>query len=315
MHDTPAWLPQLQRLHLHRVLSFVAMADAQSFRAAATRLHVSQSALSVQVRELERELGTPLLHRTTRAVQLTEEGRKLHAAMKRLGPDLAQVVADLRGEASLQRGILTVAVLPSLVGPLLAPAMRAFALRYPGVELRLKDVDSQRAMQLVRQGEADMGVLSLSETAQDLAFEPLMRDELVVLLPAQGHALGRRARVRLADLAAQPLLLNPRGVELRELLDALCRREGIALRAAQELVGAHALIALVGTGFGATVLPRLALHGCDLSRCRVLPLQPQASREIGVVTVRGRAESPARAAFRGVLKAQAGHQGLGEAAH
>lgn len=306
MNPSPTWLAQLQRLHLNRVLSFVAVADAQSFRAAAARLHVSQSALSVQVRELERELGTPLLHRTTRSVALTPEGQRLHAVMQRVGPDLAQVMAELRGEAALQRGVVTVAVLPSLAAPLLARAMRSFALRYPGISIRPKDVDSQRATQMVRQGEVDMGLLSLSEAAHDLCFEPLLRDELVALVPAQGHALSARSRLRLADLAAHPLLLNPRGVALRELLESLFRREGLSPQPAQEMVGAHALMAMVGLGFGVSVLPRLALCGSDLSLCRVVALQPQAAREIGIVSVRGRSPSPARAAFGAFLQAQAG---------
>lgn len=312
MNELPAWLPPLQRVHLNRVLTFMAVADARSFRAAAAHLHVSQSALSVQVRELERELGTPLLHRTTRTVELTQEGRRLHGVMQRVGPEMAQVLADLRGEAALQRGVVTVAVLPSLAAPLLARAMRSFALRYPGISIRPKDVDSQRATQMVRQGEVDMGLLSLSDATHDLSFEPLLRDELVVLVPAQGHALSARARLRLADLAAHPLLLNPRGVELRELLENLFRREGLSPQPAQEMVGAHALMAMVGLGFGVSVLPRLALYGSDLSLCRVIPLMPQASREIGIVSVRGRSESPAGAAFRAFLKAQARaiHEGV-----
>jgi LysR family carnitine catabolism transcriptional activator len=298
-----AWFPVLHHLNLNYLLSFMAVAETRSFRSAAAQIHISQSALSVRVRQLEEELGVPLLHRTTRSVQLTHEGQRLYAVAKRISTDICQVALELKEEAALQRGVVTVAVLPSLASTLLPRAMKAFAEQHPGIDLRLRDVDSKRAPELVRQGDADIAVMSRNEQLHDLRFIPLFNDEFLAVVPATGHALSGRSRVRPSELAAYPLLLNPRGVDLRETLQALLRDAGVVPQPAQELIGSHALVSLVSAGFGVSILPRMALSGLDLSRCRLLRLQPRAGRAIGIVLPVNRSESPAVAAFRQFLEA------------
>ncbi|QJW83351.1 LysR family transcriptional regulator [Ramlibacter terrae] len=104
----------LERLNLNHLPAFLAVAEHCSFRAAAQRMHISQSALSVQIRQLERMLGVPLFHRTTRSVNLTAEGQRLQAVARRATEELGQIAMELREDAQLQRGVVNVAVLPSL---------------------------------------------------------------------------------------------------------------------------------------------------------------------------------------------------------
>ncbi|WP_051237358.1 LysR family transcriptional regulator [Ottowia thiooxydans] len=296
------WLDVFNRLNLNHLLGFMAVAETGSFRAAAARMHISQSALSVQVRLLEEGLGVPLFHRTTRVVSVTAEGLRLLAVARRLGEDLGQVVMELKEEAQLQRGVITVAVLPSLAASMMPRAMRDFAALHPGIDIRLRDGDSQQAAALLRQGDADMGVLSRSDALHEFVFTPLFLDEFVAVVPARGHALSARKVISIAALASSALLLNPRGTDTREVLETMFAAAGIVVRPTQELVGTHAMLALVEGGFGIGVLPEMALVGVHMPQCRCVKLSNGGRREIGVMLSAKRAPSPAVTAFKAFLQ-------------
>lgn len=297
MRDAKVW-EQFRDINLNHLLTFLAVAEVGSFRGAAEQLHLSQSALSVQVRQLEAALGVPLLHRTTRSVGLTAQGRIAQASLQRICGDLHRLITGLREEAALQRGMVTVAVLPSLAATLLPRVVKEFAAAYAGVEVRLRDTDSKSALAMVRRGEVDIGILSRNASLDGLMFTPLFDDEFLVVLPAAGHSLSSRVQVDLEDLRGQTLVLNPRGVDLRESLEVLFEGAGLVVRPAQEMIANSSLIALVAAGIGVTILPRTALSGLDLSQCRVAPLHPGAKREIGFIVPPERSRSPAILAFR-----------------
>src|SRR5690554_2990935 len=117
------WYAALQRLNLTRILAFLVVAEERSFRAAANRMHVSQSAVSVQIKQLESALGLALFHRTTRSVALTKEGALLFEVAQRFTTELFQATVVLREEANLQHGIVVVAAMPALAVTLLPPLM------------------------------------------------------------------------------------------------------------------------------------------------------------------------------------------------
>lgn len=296
-----SWLGVLRRINLNQLASFAAVADRGSFRAAAAQLHISQSALSVQVQQLEAALGVKLLHRDTRTVRLTDEGRRLEQVFSLSGRELARVLAQLRDEGRLQKGAIVLAVLPSLAATFLPPLMRAFQARFPGIRIRMHDADSRRAHEQIQQGAVDIAVTSRSPHNEEVGFQPLFEEPLLAVVPAADALFRSRASASLELLARRPLLLNPRGVDLRERLETLFRAAGIAAAPAQELTGTASLVALAASGMGVSIQPRSSLYGLDLGACRLLPLRPAALREIGVITPPGRTPSPATAAFHDYL--------------
>jgi len=289
------WLSILRRINLNHLISFSVIAEEGSYRRAAAHLHITQSALSVQVQKLEAGLGVRLLHRDTRSVRLTNEGARLLESFRHSGQGLALMVSNLQAEGRLQRGTVTVAVLPSLAATYLPDIMLRFRKAVPGIKIRLKDADSRRAHEQILQGAVDIAITSRHAT--EVTFHSLFKEPLVAVTPATDPYFSKRRSVTLAQLATRPLLLNPRGVDLREQVEKLFEAADLPVVAAQELTSTAPLVAMTARGIGVCIQPASSLQGLDLSHCRLLPLRPAATREIGAILLSDRTPSPATAAF------------------
>ncbi|ALM82216.1 LysR family transcriptional regulator [Bordetella sp. N] len=298
-----SWIAALRRINLNQLVVFSAVAQQSSYRGAAARLHLSQSALSTQVQQLEAALGVTLLYRDTRTVRLSQEGERLLEAFQMSGRELARVVSNLRDEGRLARGAVSVAVLPSLGSTFLTTAIVDFQKRYPAVSVQMLDVDSRRAHEQVVQGAVDIAVTSRG--ADDVEFVPLFKEDLLAIIPAGDRFFSKLKAVTPAQLATRPMLLNPRGVDLRERVEEIFRQAGVELKAFRELTSTGLLVALTSLEAGICVQPRSALYGLDLGACRVLPFSPGQLREIGAILPPKRTPSPATSAFLSALKAAA----------
>ena len=290
------------RLNLNHLSALIAVADARGFRAAAERLNLTQSAVSARIRLLEERLGVPLFHRTTRSVELSQEGRRLYAVAKRMHEEMAHVVDELRAGATLERGRVEIASAASVAAAMLPRLIVEFGKRHPGIVFKVQDVDSTRVAELVQRDEVDFGILSFLGSKRGVKVEPLLRDEFVAVVPATGHPLARRSRVTLEEVAGQPLLLNPRGAVLRDMVDRAFQKSGLAIEPVHEAFSGLTLVAMVGQGLGVTVLPSLALKGIDMGRCRVLRFREPFDRQIVIARHSGRSPSAATRAFLQFLR-------------
>lgn len=295
------WYQLLSRLNLNQLMTFQVVAEEKSFRAAAGRMHISQSAVSVQIQRLEGELGVPLFHRTTRNVTLTRQGLALVSVARRVSTDLLETATALREEAQLQRGTVTVVAMPTFAYMLLPKLMRRYAQLHPSVEVRLLDFDSPVALNVLRQGEADLAVLARTADMDDFDFLPMFHDELVVLIPAGSTMFGGRTVVPPEDVASERLVLSPQGAQTRELVERIFSEANCALHVRQECQRPQTLLALVENGFGITILPRTAVVDIDLSRLQIVKLRPAPIREVGIVTLRNLSHSPAARSFKEYL--------------
>lgn len=299
------WYSVLSRLNLNQLVAFVVVAELASFRLAATRMNISQSAVSVQVRHLEEALGVPLFHRTTRSVTLTHAGESLLPQAREMCQDLARIATAFRGEAQLERGLVTVVALPAASVTLLPPLMKKYRQIHPQIEVRLVDLDSKAALDTLRAGDADIAVLSRTDGLDDCLFTPLYDDELLLVTPRTSERKGSPSAVSVKAVAQMPLLLNPKGVQLRKLVDEMFAKAGCAPEVRQECMRPQTLLSLVEQGFGVTLLTLSTLAGLDTSRVSSFRLTPRARREIGMVTLRRTSASPAMASFRRFLASQA----------
>ncbi len=297
--EVPINLSLLRRLNLNHLVSFLAIAESQSFRAAATRLHLSQSALSVQIHQLEETLGVPLFHRTTRSVTPTEEGKRLIPVARLLAQEVTLVAGDFREEAALHRGVATLAATASITSFFVPPILKALTDAYPGIKIQLLVKESSNAVaDMVRQGEADVGLLNFSEELKELTVTKLLEDELVAIVPASERRLAKLKQTTLRQLAEFPFLIQPRGSSTREVLESHMREDGVTVNIRHELLQADVSVAMVRQGLGVAILPVGALAPLNLEGCRVLRLPAVSSRAVGLVTSTRRSVSPSAGLLR-----------------
>ena len=302
------WYDALSRVNLNQLLSFLVVAEEKSFRVAALRMHISQSAVSVQVQHLERALGVPLFHRTTRSVDLTREGGVLASVVRPVMTHLLEVTIALREEAELQRGVVTVVAMPTFAYTLLPRLMCRYAELHPNVEIRLLDFDSSVALQMLQTGAADLAVLARTEDMGDLEFVPMFQDEFVVLIPLGSAMFNGRTVVPVEEVALERLVLSPKGAQTRALVEQIFSESNCLVQVCQECQRPQTLLALVENGFGITILPRTALDGLNLSRLEIVKLQPKPIREVGIAAMRNLSQSPAARSFKEFLAST--HLGL-----
>ncbi|MGS0738335.1 LysR family transcriptional regulator [Pseudomonas sp. GG8] len=280
---------------IQHIRAFLAVAHSGSFAKAAVALHLSPSALTVQIQQLEDWLGVTLLERSPRQVSLTAAGQKTLGPMEKLLLDLDNIVAGSRDLAALRRGVVTIAALPSICSGALPPVLKLFREQFPGVEIRLRDVVAQRIDALVRDGEVDFGLGVRARLGHGLDFEVVMVDRLCLFIPSD-HPLASRQSVSLSALTGQPMILTGRDSSVRERVEQLFAEEGLHLIPGLEANYMSTVLALVRQGLGMTLLPESADDGRgDLARVPVD--HPGVSREIGLITRASQSLSPAPQRF------------------
>ena len=199
---------------LRQIQAFLAVADLGNFTRAAARLNMAQPALSLTIRELEAELGLRLFDRTTRRVELTMAGADFSHAARKLMTDLDLAMRNARDLTERKRGRLVVGAPPLLAAMLLPRAIADYNRKFPGIEVRLIDTQTDRIVDKVRSGEADCGVGTFAEDEDSIERQLLVKDALEVFLQqaiaAVEDAASRMARlVRSSPHRHDPGKLNP----------------------------------------------------------------------------------------------------------
>ncbi len=239
-----------------RVLrAFVEVVRQGGFSAAATAIHATQPTISKAVRQLEEELGGPVLQRLGHRVQVTAMGELVYRraiAMLAERDSLISELAELRG---LRRGRLRLG-LPQLGSSILfAPLVARYRMLYPDIDIDLAEQGSNRLKQAVLSGELELGA-ALAPIDDVFATQPVRDEPLVVVLPP-GHALAGRKKLKLAALAEENFLMFEAGFALNEMIRNACQERGFLPREAAHSAQPEFIIALVTAGLGIALLPRL----------------------------------------------------------
>ncbi len=287
---------------IQHIQAFLAVARTGSFTKAANELHLSPSALTVQVQQLEDWLGVALLDRSPRHVSLTAAGRDARGPMQKLLLDLDNIVTGSRDLAALRRGVVTIAALPSVCAGALPPVLRLFRERFAGIEVRLHDLVAHRIHAQVRSGEVDFGIGVRARLSHGLDFAPVLNDRLCAFVP-EDHPLTRHPSLTLAQLADQPIILTGRDSSVREQVDALFDESRLTMNAGMEANYMSTVLALVRQGLGISVLPESAAD--SLEGLKRIPIDhPGVNREIGLISRTGMGLSPAAQRCFELLKEQ-----------
>jgi DNA-binding transcriptional LysR family regulator len=214
-------------LELRHLRYFVAVAEELNFSRAAERLHMAQPPLSVAIRQLEQELGTLLLTRTSREVRLTDAGRTFLDGARRTLAELEHTMSQARRAAAGELGRLRVAFSWSARFETLPALARSLRERRPEVELLIEQMWNAQVPAALRSGAIDAAVCLCPEIAAEISSETIRSEEIVALLPV-AHPLAGEHAIALAALAADEHVLFPRDLapRLHDFFVGLCRRAG-----------------------------------------------------------------------------------------
>jgi DNA-binding transcriptional LysR family regulator len=265
-------------MELRHLRYFVAVADAENVSRAALKLHVSQPALSRQIRDLEEELGFPLLERSAKSVRLTPAGRVFHSEAKAV-LDRAQEAISAARVVAVGGGELHVGYAMSPTVRILPPALRAFQAELPNVRVKLHDLSTEEMLAGLREGKLQIAVLARSNPSRlrGLRAEELTRVALCMAL-SPNHPLAHKRQVTLADLAPYPLVAFSRTEypDYYDLLESLYGTIQAKPPVSEEHDSVASLIAAVEAGTGvALVTESLAcVAGPRLKLVKLLPAPP-----------------------------------------
>ena len=284
-----------------QLAAFCAVVERRSFSQAAERLGVTQPAVSLQVRALEKRLGTQLLDRSGRRVVPTEAGLRLYRGAQRMLLLEEQLVAEVGGEG--ETGLAGTFQIGASTGPggiVLAQLLCEFQGANPGLHISLSVFDTQTVVERVAERELELGVVGAARRHRGVVFEPFFHDEVILACPP-GHRFAGKT-VTLDEIRGERLIVMQEGAGVRQMIEDELRRVGTRLRDLDvriELGLQESVTSAVRAGYGVTFISRTSveseLTAGTLSAARVAGLELE--REISLVRASGRAESRAAHSF------------------
>jgi DNA-binding transcriptional LysR family regulator len=274
-------------VELKQLRSFIAVAHTLNFSRAARDLHLSQPALSAQIKALEDDVGTLLLERNKRTVRLTRAGESLLADAEVLLESAAEAKKRATRFASGEAGHLRIAFVASATAELVPTIALAFRLKYPDVTLELKNLPTVLQVEALEGGTLDVGFVRLPLTAPRLSITPL-HSERFALVISKTHKLAREKRLTVAHLANEPFVAYGQrwAPEFYQTWTGICRNAGFTPVVVQETAEMDTAIALVAAGLGVAILPE-GVANRNLRAIKVIPLIREKMRsQIGIAVAR-----------------------------
>jgi DNA-binding transcriptional LysR family regulator len=243
-------------MELRQLEYLIAVAEEANFTRAAQRVHISQSGVSAQIRQLERELGAPLIDRSGRSATLTAAGvaalpraRQALDAVDGLRDAVDEVTGVVRGR--LRIGMVTACTVTPLFD-----ALASFHQARPGIELSLYEDNSDRLIDRVRSGQTDIALVGTpGQLPGDLTGLPIISEPIVAAV-APDHLLAKRRRLPLHELQDTPMVCLPVGTGIRAVFDQACAAAGFRPEIALEATAPGAVADLAVRGLGVAVLSR-----------------------------------------------------------
>ncbi len=287
-------------MELRELRSFSAAAKLKSISKAASQMGVGQPTVSTHIKKLESELGTLLFDRVKRPIQLTLAGSRL----AELATPLIDEIDGLAATTAMaeRTGPVAVASLHDIIPHALLEVVRAFMVRHPHVHVRIRSGHMSEVMDMVTEGEVDMGIVPGPGRGPEFEFQGLFGYNRVLITPL-GHPLLDQTLDSLDQIARWPLILMGRFTYTRVMLEQQFRRHGLDYEVVVELDSMDMIKRYVALGMGVSVGPQLAIEPEDHEHLGVVSLDYLLPVEqAGVVTLRGKTLSKPAQDFIAVMK-------------
>jgi DNA-binding transcriptional LysR family regulator len=242
-------------MDMRQLRAFVAIVETGTFTAGAARVHVTQAAISMQIRQLELEVGTPLFVRAPRRVLLTQAGEMLLERARRILGEHDAALNELHELAGAERGRIRIGSASAMVSANPLPAiLKDLRTRHPRAEVSLVSGTSEELVGKLLEGDLDVAFVSLPVAAHGIETVELNRDEIVAIGPPN-HALAGRKSVTGEDLAREQLILGEQGGNTRRLIDKFFEDGNLQPTVAMELSRLDAIKGMVEAGMGVGLVP------------------------------------------------------------
>ena len=281
-------------MEIRQLRAFTAIAETRTFTAAAQRVHVTQAAISMQIRQLEQEVGIPLFIRTPRRVVLTEAGEKLLERAYLILREHDAAVAEIAELAGAEHGRLRVGSSSATVSAERLPRLFSEMIKvHPHVEITVTSGTSELLVKHILAGEIDVAFVSLPVEARNVETEVLSHDQLVAIASPR-HPLAKQKVVSAFALSGEKLILGERGGNTRRLIDEFFAEAGLKPTVAMELSRQAAIKNMVAADMGVGIVP-LSTAREDVERGRLVRWWIEGARinwELGLARLSGGYTSP-----------------------
>jgi DNA-binding transcriptional LysR family regulator len=242
-------------MEIRQLRAFLAIAETGTFTAAAERVHVTQAAISMQIRQLERETGAKLFVRAPRRVILTEAGEKLLERAQLILREYDAALDELAALTGAEKGRLRIGSASAMVSADPLPQiLKELKKAHPGVETSVISGTSEDLVQRLLSGELDAAFVSLPVDARGIQTEMLSEDSLVAIASPR-HRLAKQKVVSAYALAGEKLILGERGGNTRRLIDQFFTHAGVTLKVSMELSRLSAIKRMVEEDMGVGIVP------------------------------------------------------------
>ena len=248
-------------MDLRQLRYFAQIVESGSLSKASRQLLIAQPALSQQIAKLEREVGKPLLSRSSKGVAPTENGLALYHHARFMLRQLDQALSIARKESGAVQGMVSVGLASTTLSALGLPLVRRVRERFPSILLNVVEGMSGHVGQMLRMSQLDLAVLFSADMAREFSVDALLEEELFVMLPRQSALVApRRTRLSIAQAAALPLFLPTMAHGLRRRIAAELERRSLSAKIVGEIDSLALLMSAVYDGMGATIQPMAAIH-------------------------------------------------------
>jgi DNA-binding transcriptional LysR family regulator len=295
-------VPDLTARQLHAVL---AVAEYNSFIAAAAFLKTSQPALTRTIKRVEDVLGVRLFDRSTRRVAITAAGKEFVAVAERMLNDLRISVGSMREIGGEQRGRIVVSSIMSVANGLFPAIVAKYRAARPGIDIVLREGVHGTVVEDVRSGAADLGATYVDDVPDFVTAKRVSREVFEVVLPRK-HPLMKtagRSSLALADLAGFPLVSLPYESRTRRIIDGAASAAGLTLKHAATVTQFATMMSFVRAGVGIAIVPSGAIAGMLGKDLAVRALaRPRLTRDVGLIWLRDRELTPAARGLAAVIE-------------
>ena len=281
-------------MEIRQLRAFIAIAELGTFTAGAKRVHITQAAISMQIRQLENELGARLFIRAPRRVMLTEAGEQLLQRARQILRDHDAAVDEIAELAGAERGRLRIGSASAMVTTDVLPKLlKEVRKQHAGAEVSVASGTSEALVQQILGGELDVAFVSLPVEARGINTERLSQDQLVAIASPR-HRLAKQRTISAYTLAGEKLILGERGGNTRRLIDQFFAQAGVTLHVAMELSRQAAIRRMVEEDMGVGIVPlQTVSEAVDKGRLVRWWIEgAQINWELGVARLVGGYESP-----------------------